>query len=150
MPYKNGFSLMEIVVVLVIIGVLAVTALPNYLSMMYQGAATAAQNNLISIYNAEKNNYLSSNAYYVSAACPDTANINTNLSLHIVDSNYTYCCNNTGGFQCTATSTSASGITLTLNNNSIVLLGGAGCATTSGASCNPKCAPAASAYCPNN
>lgn len=162
MSNKKGFTLIEIVIVLVIVGVLAVIAIPNYFNLLNQGAAKAAQNNLISIYNAQKTNYLSATGngtYCISTGppghdCSNVAAINTDLSLNIVDNNFTYNCQQGGapdnGFKCIATNTSGSGITLTLNNNPVVLLGGTNCATTSGTNCNPSCTPAASYYCPGS
>jgi len=136
MSDRKGFTLIEIIAVMVIIGILATIAIPNYSTMVSQGAAKAAQNNLISIYNAQKNYYFSATnggTYYTiaPAACPDTElNINTALSLNISDTRFSYCCTNAGGFTCTA---SGLGVTLTLTNNPIVLPGAAGAN-------NPSCA----------
>ncbi len=144
MSDKKGFTLMELLIVLVIIGVLVAIALPNYFTMMQQGAAQAAQNNLITIYNAQKNYYLGpvGSGTYCIASCNSLANINTALSLNISNSNFTYTCTNTGGFTCTAKNISDPNLILTLTNNPIVLPGGSG--TT-----NPHCVSDVNAYCPN-
>ena len=145
MPEKNGFSLIEFIVVLVILSILIAIALPVYIDNTQRGAAIAAQNNLTAIYNAQKAYYLSNNAYCTSAGaiCNSTASINTNLTLNIIDSNFGYTCTNAGGFKCTATNNGAATFVLTLTNASIVLPGGAG-------ALNPSCAyPAHPGYCPN-
>jgi prepilin-type N-terminal cleavage/methylation domain-containing protein len=161
MSNKKGFTLIEILVVLVIVGVLALVALPNYNAMVIQGSASTAQNNLISIYNAQKASYINNNKYYFSAACPDTLNnINTSplLSLNLADTNFNYCCTNANGFTCTATNISDGALILTVTGGTtaapdpIVLPGGTTCAGPTGASpgCNPSCATDVFSYCPSN
>ena len=170
MSNKKAFTLIEITVVIIIVGILACIAIASYLSIMKQQAAIAAENNLITIYNAQKNYYFTTGngAYCV----PTTANTNlctslnsgsypinstTTLGLNITDSYFNYACVDPNGngdngatFNCTATSISTPTIVLTLLNAPIVLPGGAGCATTSGGSCNPICSPASSSTCPNS
>ena len=152
MSNSKGFTLIEIIVVLVILAMLSAVALPSYTTMMVQGAANAAQNNLIAIYNAQKTYYLTNGSYYISASCPssDITNINSTLSLSITDSKFTYCCNNTSGFTCIATNTSTSNLSLTVTNASIILPGGTGCtASPWSAPCNPSCSSTNNpAYCP--
>lgn len=149
MPNKKGFTLVEILVVLVITGILTAIALPGYLNFVQQGAATAAQHNLISIYNAQKNNYFTT-GNYCTTTCNTLANINTNLSLTITDANFTYACStDSSGFKCIATNISDTNLHLTLSNNPLVLPGGAGCGTISGSACNPVCSTDKSTYCPN-
>ncbi|MDE1921342.1 MAG: prepilin-type N-terminal cleavage/methylation domain-containing protein [Candidatus Omnitrophica bacterium] len=149
MPARKGFTLIEIIVVIVIVAILAVIAIPSYENYMQLVAARAAQNNLVGIYNAQKLYYLNNNGAYCTASCTTMATINANLSLNITDSYFTYACSNTGGFQCTATNISDGTFTLVVKNNPIVLVGGAGCATTAGASCNPSCSPTTNPYCPS-
>jgi len=162
MSYKKGFTLIEIIVVLVIIATLAAIAMPNYYTMMQQGAAKAAQNNLITIYNGQKNYYLSlicHGSYCVSPICGSlnggAVPINFMLRLNIIDNSFNYRCVigaiADNGFKCTATGINSfdPSLILTVTNNPIVLPGGTGCATNAGASCNPSCATDIPAYCPS-
>jgi prepilin-type N-terminal cleavage/methylation domain-containing protein len=173
MSEKSGFTLIEMVVVIVILAILAALAIPSYLTNQMQGATKAAQNNLITIYNAEKNFYLSNTfnvgggapPYYCStttqfATCASNlTNINTNLSLNINnaggannDGYFSYTCtdpssgtdgNDGSTFSCTATNLTNALFTLTVTNNPIVLPGGVGAA-------NPSCVDAAHPnYCPS-
>ncbi len=150
MPDKKGFTLMEIIAVAMIVGILSAVALPKYNTMMIQGAAQAAQNNLITIYNTQKSYYLSNGSYCI-ASCDSLAHINTALSLNITDSLSNYTCNNTGGFTCTATNISDTNLILTVTNASIILPGGTGCTASPWVSpCNPACATDVTSYCPNS
>lgn len=91
MPQKKGFTLIEIVVVLIIIGILAVIAVPNYTTMLEQGMAQSAANNLMIIANAEKVYYFANGTYCSSLnGCSTLNGINTALNLNITDSNYKY------------------------------------------------------------
>lgn len=168
MPKNKGFTLMELIVVLIIVGVMARIIIPTYITSQMQGEAKAAQNNLITIYTAEKNFYFTNTttvgvgqpAWYCATSNQNTicgnslANINANMSLNISDSYFTYVCSDPAGdagagttFNCTATN---GGLVLTLTNNSIVLPGGVGCTPGSTALCNPSCADAANPnYCPS-
>ena len=153
MSGKKGFTLIEIIVALVILTILAAVALPSYMTMMTQGAANAAQNNLIAIYNAQKNYYFGNAAYCTSAnsVCNSLASINSTLSLNITDAKFTYTCTNTSGFTCTATNTSDTNLYLTVTNTPIILPGGTGCTAAPWvAPCNPRCATDVAAYCPTS
>ena len=152
MSNSKGFTLIEIIVALVILAMLAAVALPNYTTMMVQGGANAAQNNLIAIYNAQKTYYLTNGSYYISASCAsnDIANINATLNLNITDSQFSYCCTNTNNFTCTATNNQYSNLTLSVTNASIILPGGVSCTASPWQSpCNPSCSSTNNpSYCP--
>ena len=123
MTGKRGFSLIEILVVIVIIGVLTAITLPFYFTYIVQGEAKTANNNLLTIYGAQNNHYLSDKSY-CTANCDNTADINSGngLSLDLADSYFTYACHasapqnpvHTIGFTCTATHNEYSTFILTL------------------------------------
>ncbi len=54
---RQGFTLIEILVVMVIIAIAAVFALPNFTTPTEQAKALTAQNNLLAIYSAQRNYY---------------------------------------------------------------------------------------------
>jgi prepilin-type N-terminal cleavage/methylation domain-containing protein len=111
MSNRKGFTLIEIIVALVIIGTLAAIALPSYNTMIIRGWATATQNNLRVIAIGQQNYYFNHGSY-----CYDTNNIcgslasinnNNNLSLNIADTHFNYTCGPNGGpnqYVCTAAS----------------------------------------------
>ena len=147
---RQGMTLIEIIVVLVIISIATVFAFPDFTRPTENAQAQAAQNNLLAIYTAQKNYNNNFNAYCLNAAntaqtacnalsanqaCADSLKaINCNLSLNITDdSTYSYsCAANVSGFACSATRTNASGnLVLTITNAPVKL--GAG---------NPSCTSA--------
>ncbi len=91
MTGRKGFTLIELVITLIIVATLAAIAVPNYINYVQQGAAQAAQNNLMTIFGAQKNYYFN-NGGYCTNSCDNLADINTNLSLNLTDSYYVYTC----------------------------------------------------------
>ncbi len=156
---------MEIMVVLVIIGVLVAFAIPSYSTMLIHGTAQAAQNNLITIYKAQKDYYFSNGAYCTSnyGVCTSlntgTNSINKTLSLNINDTNFSYACDNnpssSPGFICQAQNLADPRLVLTVTNSQLVnnpISGGGGFvpprANPNPNPNNPICVSAISAYCP--
>ena len=114
MAKKKGFTLIEIIVVMVIAGIVTYIAIINYTTYMEQGMAQGTKNNLLAIIGAEKNYYFNNGTYYYSPGVPgheyndDKNGIKNNLSLIINDPNYSYYCYNPSHFTCRADRTNGS------------------------------------------
>ena len=94
MKNKQAFSIVEVIVVIVIMGVLAAMAIPNYIVGLSRTTARVALDNLVSIQNAQLVYVQANNAYYASSSVPgdDTANINSKLNLNITPMDVSYYC----------------------------------------------------------
>ena len=110
MEKRCGFTLLELLIVVVIVGILAVTTIPNMKRSVERTRSRSAQYNLLAIYNAEKRYKLRNNEYYTGASIKSA--INSNLSLNIQDSYFTYniSASGTGEFVATATRLDANSI----------------------------------------
>ncbi|MDD4911718.1 MAG: type IV pilin protein [Sideroxydans sp.] len=62
----NGFSLIELLVAMVIVGILAAIAIPSYNSSTIRGSRAAAQTELLDLASIQEKIYLNSNAYTTS------------------------------------------------------------------------------------
>jgi len=114
MSGKKGFTLAEIIVVMIIIGILADLAIVNYFTVLQQQSAKAAQTNLITIYSAEKNYFFSHGGAYCTTACFNLTQINFWLTTNINDNYFTYNCNYNKPF-CVATNKSNNAFILTID-----------------------------------
>lgn len=121
MKNKNGFTLIEIMITLVIIGILACIVIPSYNSFVFNAEAQNAQNNLL-IMKELQNNYYFSNGHYclnagINPSCANNlSNINQNLNSNITDNNYSYYCQlNTSihAYCCNATGNTSSQLPVT-------------------------------------
>lgn len=65
----SGFSLIELMVAVVIVGILAAIAMPSYSNYVIRGSRAAAQTELLEMASLQEKIYLNSNAY--------TASVNT-------------------------------------------------------------------------
>ena len=115
MTARKGFTLIEVLVVLIIVGVTAAMIIPNLIASIEQTKAQMAQNNLYAISAAQQKYFEGNNSTYCVAACGSSApNLNTNLSLSISDT-FAYSCAASGAtYTCTATDGTD---TLTLDPN---------------------------------
>jgi len=60
---NQGFSLIELMIVVVIIGILAAIALPSYRNHVIKASRTAAQTELLQLSSLQEKIYLNSSAY---------------------------------------------------------------------------------------
>ena len=72
MLHKQGFTLMEIIVVIIIIGLCLAFAFPNFTTPNEQSYALNAQNNLLAIYSAQQNYYNNNGSYCNNTQLPVT------------------------------------------------------------------------------
>jgi prepilin-type N-terminal cleavage/methylation domain-containing protein len=134
---KAGFSLLEVIIVIIIIGVCVAFGFPNYITSTELARTANARNNLMAIYSAEQN-YNNNNGSYCyntgAGSCDNIADINTKLGLQIQDDGtYTFNCPNASS-TCTATRSVAAGApAMTLTMSSPINISGSGVA-------NPTCA----------
>lgn len=75
---EAGFTLIELIIVVAIIGVLAAVGIPAYNGYIAGAKETTAQNNLRSIYLMQQD-FFNENHSFCTANCSTAATINTNL-----------------------------------------------------------------------
>lgn len=75
MNIKNGFTLVELMIVIAILGIVAAIAIPSYNGYISSARLTEAQNNIAALKLAEEEFFLENNAYFY-----ETNNNNTDLS----------------------------------------------------------------------
>jgi prepilin-type N-terminal cleavage/methylation domain-containing protein len=79
---KKSFTIVEIMVALVILGIFAALAVPNYMSIRERALNRAIKPILLMIRTAEKDYRMENGVYYPSGTTESSiANINTNLRL---------------------------------------------------------------------
>jgi prepilin-type N-terminal cleavage/methylation domain-containing protein len=89
---KNGFTLIEIVVVLTVIGILSALAWPNYMAIKEKTLNREARAMLLLLYTEEKSYKMEHREYYPEAAVvSNIPEINQNLKLSIsLSSNWVF------------------------------------------------------------
>jgi type IV pilus assembly protein PilE len=71
---QPGFTLVEVMITLVIVGILAAVAYPSYTQYLVRGSRQAAQGELVQLANLQEKIYLKSNAYSASVTAAYTGN----------------------------------------------------------------------------
>jgi type IV pilus assembly protein PilE len=122
---EKGFTLVELLIVVAIIGIITAIAVPQYQGYIQNSRDKVAQNNLRNIYLQQQEYLTDNNTYYSSAAtCDDYASdINTNLFAGqqvLTNEYYNYCITQTTTTDFTATAENqASGDTFSITNNNV-------------------------------
>lgn len=99
---KRGFTLLELVVVIVVIGILATIAIPNYNKAKERALSKEAIASLKFIAGAEEMYEGEKDNYYFPVPSSNTADINRNLKLQLNTANWDYAITNADTFTITA------------------------------------------------
>ena len=90
----TGFTLLELMLVVVIVGIIATFAIPGYLGVRQRAEGRQASTQLRLIHTAEKVIFLEENAYractFPLPAAPAAFNCNVRLNLDLPDDGWTY------------------------------------------------------------
>ena len=79
--YSSGFSLIELMVAVAIVGILAAIAMPSYNNYVIRGSRAAAQTELLQLAAVQEKIYLNSNAYTASVPNPYNGTAETEWGL---------------------------------------------------------------------
>lgn len=95
---NKGFTLIEVLIVVIIIGIMAGVALPNYLKSKEVALGKEASAGLKLILAADKIYKIETGAYYPTSGSTvsSVTSINTNLKLSLTEKNWTYSITNNG------------------------------------------------------
>lgn len=110
MQSVKAFTLVELIMVVVIIGMMALFAVPNYNKSVAKTYEKTGKNNLLIMYSAQKIKNTGGQLYQ---SCASTSACNTALDLSIISNGFDYTCTTTGGgpptgFYCYANRTDTS------------------------------------------
>jgi type IV pilus assembly protein PilA len=77
---RGGFTLIELMIVVAIIGILAAIAIPNFLRFQLKAKSSEGKTNLAAIRTAEESYFAEYGSYVSSEASPPTINYNTKIT----------------------------------------------------------------------
>jgi type IV pilus assembly protein PilE len=100
--FKNGFTLIEVMITVAIVAILAAIALPSYRQYIITASRTQAQTELLQLVNVQEKIYLNSNSYAFNVTAAYTGNSSGGLGLSsgkISDNRYTVTLTNTAASQ---------------------------------------------------
>lgn len=83
---RGGFTMMEVLIAVVIVGVLAGLAVPNYFKTVEKAKSSEATANLKALHLGQKIYKVDNNSYYGPSNNLDA--INTNLNIDLTEENY--------------------------------------------------------------
>ena len=78
---KKGFTLVELIIVVIIIGILGTIAVPQYMAAVERARAGKARANMTQISKAEKMRAADNNGVYI--ACAASANLQANVGSYV-------------------------------------------------------------------
>jgi len=144
MADRKGFTLLEVVLVLVIIGAVAAFVLPNVFVCVEQSNAQSARNNLLAIAAAQSKYDEDHGQYCVGNPCADNiTDIDKNLNLTITPSangSFSYSCSASGSYYQCIFKDQSDTVTLAVSNS--------GNGPQTNVSCNLNAGVNNSNYCP--
>lgn len=102
---QAGFTMMEILIVVIMITIITGFAIPNYQASIQKSQYQKALGNLRSIHGAAYIYKAKNGTFWPAATAQPLSAINTNLNLNIIDTDITYAYDTSGGsgFSVTAT-----------------------------------------------
>jgi prepilin-type N-terminal cleavage/methylation domain-containing protein len=110
MADNKGFTLIEIIVVLVIVGLLSAIAIPNFNASIERTKAQSNENNLLAISAAQQKFFEDYGAYCTgqningNLCGNNVTDLNTNLHLGLSSNDkFTYICSDAAPYTCVAT-----------------------------------------------
>lgn len=127
MQNNNGFTLIELMIVVAILGVISAIGIPQYMGYSDNSKITVVKNGLRAVFMQQQDYYRTNNAYYsTGGTCSDsTAGINTNLfsgnNILNNDDGFYYCITQTSvdDFTAQAVEEVSGGRTFTITENNV-------------------------------